>query len=438
MKRGQKSQEFYERAKKVMPYGVNSNFRYWGEDKSPVVADARDAYIYDFDGNRYIDYRLGFGPVILGHNDPFVTQRVVEAIQHGVTFAATQEYEVKVAEHIIAMCPGVEMVRLANTGTECTMHAIRLARGYTGRDLILKFEGSYHGFQDYLLWSTANSKTEGMGDRSRPTAVKQSLGIPEILRELLVIAPWNDVEVLDDILKEKGDQIAAIIVEPIMGNAAAMIPQHGYLEFLRQKCSEYGIVLIFDEVKTGFRIAAGGAREYFGVIPDISTYAKAMGNGYPIAAIAGKREIMMTIAPGKVAQGGTYTGNAVATSAADATLEFMRSGQVFPQIQKVGTILMNGIGEILTRHNVPHRIHGVPAMFGITLSDFNPRDFRDLDKVDWDLYEVIGEHLIDNGVMPDPDGREPWFLCSDHTEADAAETLQKFEDAVQYALQHHH
>jgi glutamate-1-semialdehyde 2,1-aminomutase len=421
-----------------MPYGVNSNFRYWGEEKSPVVADAQDGYIYDFDGNRYIDYRLGFGPVILGHNDPFVTQRVIEAIQHGVTFAATQEYEVKVAEHIIAMCPGVDMVRLANTGTECTMHALRLARGYTGRDLILKFEGSYHGFQDYMLWSTANSKTDGMGDRNRPTAVKQSLGIPELLRQLLLVAPWNDVEVLDDILKEKGDQIAAIIVEPIMGNAAAMTPQPGYLEFLRQKCSEYGIVLIFDEVKTGFRIAPGGAREYFGVIPDISTYAKAMGNGYPIAAIAGSKEIMMTIGPGKVAQGGTYTGNAVATSAADATLEFMRSGQVFPQIQKVGTVLMNGIGEILTRHSVPHRIHGVPAMFGITLSDFNPRDFRDLDNIDWDLYEVIAEHLIDNGIMPDPDGREPWFLCSDHTEADAAETLQKFEDAVQYALQHHH
>lgn len=437
MPRGPKTQAFYERAKKVMPYGVNSNFRYWGEEKSPMVADAQDGYIYDFDGNRYIDYRLGFGPVILGHNDPFVTERVVEAIKHGITFAATHEYEVKVAEHIIAMCPGVEMVRLANTGTECTMHALRLARGYTGRDLVLKFEGSYHGFQDYLLWSTANSPVGSMGERGRPTAVKQSLGIPELLRQLLLVCPWNDVEVLDDILREKGDQIAAIIVEPILGNAAALIPQPGFLEFLRQKCSEYGIVLIFDEVKTGFRIAPGGAREYFGVIPDISTYAKAMGNGYPIAAIAGTREIMMTIAPGKVAQGGTYTGNAVATSASDAVLEYMRTNNVFGHIAKVGTILMEGIGDILNRHSVPHRIHGVPGMFGITLADFNPRDFRDLDRVDWDLYEVIGEHLIDNGVMPDPDGREPWFLCSDHTEADAAETLQKFEDAVQFALQHH-
>ena len=162
---GTKSREFYERAKKVIPYGVNSNFRYWSESETPVMADARDAYLYDFDGNRYIDYRMGFGPVILGHNDPLVTQRVVEAIQHGITYAATQEYEVKVAERIVEMCPGVDMVRLANTGSECTMHAIRLARGYTGRDLILKFEGSYHGAHDYVLWSTASAQLNRMGDR---------------------------------------------------------------------------------------------------------------------------------------------------------------------------------------------------------------------------------------------------------------------------------
>jgi glutamate-1-semialdehyde 2,1-aminomutase len=435
MPHGQKSHDFYERAKKVFPYGVNSNFRYWADDTTPVFSHGQDGYVYDFDGRRYIDYRLGFGPVILGHNDPLVIERVIEGIKHGVTFAATHEYEVKVAEHIIAMCPGVELVRLTNTGTECTMHALRVARGYTGRDRVLKFEGSYHGFSDYLLWSTANADLSQMGDRRAPIPYKQSLGIPDVIGDLIEVCPWNDVEILGEILQKRGEEFAAIIVEPILGNACSLMPRPGFLEFLREQCDKYGIVLIFDQVKTGFRIAMGGAVEYFGVTPDLSTFAKAMGNGYPVAAIAGKREIMMMIAPGKVAQGGTYTGNAAATAAADATLEFMRSGKVFPQIEKVGGLLMSGIHEILNRLDVPHRIHGVPAMFGISFGDFDPHDWRDLEKCDWELYEHIGMELIENGVMPDPDGREPWFLCSDHTVEDAAETLQKFEDAVKVVLE---
>lgn len=434
MSHGPKSQAFYERAKKVLPYGVNSNFRYWSETDSPVVADARNGYVYDFDGKRYIDYRLGFGPIILGHADPFVTERVIEAIHHGVTFAATQEYEVRVAERIVQMCPSVDMVRLANSGAEATMHAIRIARAYTGRDLVLKFEGSYHGFNDHLLWSTANGRLEDMGDRHHPTAYKQSLGIPEVMRTLIELCPWNDVEILGDILEQKGEQIAAIIVEPILGNATAIMPQPGYHDFLRDQCTKYGIVLIFDEVKTGFRIAPGGAAEYFGVMPDMCTYAKAMGNGYPIAAIGGRRDIMMTIQPGKVAHGGTYCGNAVGTAAADATLEYMQMGKVFPHLEFIGRQLMAGIDEILDRHSVPHKVHGVPAMFGITFGELVPRDFRELRQTDMQLYEHIGNHLVANGIMPDPDGREPWFLCVDHTDADVAETLQKFEDAVQSVL----
>jgi len=431
---GQKSHAFFERAKAVIPYGVNSNFRYWGDEDTPVIADARDGYVYDFDGNRYIDYRLGFGPIILGHADPFVTQRVIEAIQHGVTFAATQEYEVRVAERIVEMCPGVEMVRLSNTGSECTMHALRLARGHTGRDLILKFEGSYHGAHDYVLWSTAHAPMDKVGKRSQPISHKQSLGIPEVMRSLVQLCPWNDVEVLGDILQKRGEEIAAIIVEPVLGNTAALMPQPGYLQFLREQCDEYGIVLIFDEVKTGFRLAPGGAGEYFGVLPDISTFAKAMGNGYPIAAIGGKKEIMMSMVPGKVFQGGTYTGNVVSTAAADATLEYIQTGQVFEQINRVGSILMKGIEEILTRHGIAHHIHGTPGMFGVTPMEMKAKDWRDAQQADWKLYEEIVTHMIDHGVMPEPDGLEPWFLCADHTEADAAETLQAFEEGVKHAL----
>jgi glutamate-1-semialdehyde 2,1-aminomutase len=273
-----------------------------------------------------------------------------------------------------------------------------------------------------------------VGNRQRPTAYKQSLGIPEIMRTLIELAPWNDVEVLGDILQEKGDQIAAIIVEPMLGNGAGLMPQPGFLQFLRDQCDQYGIVLIFDEVKTGFRMAAGGAQEYFGVIPDISTYAKALGNGYPIAAIGGHRDIMMTMGPGKVFQGGTYTGNVVSTAAADAVLEFMQSGQVFPQIEKVGRLIMEGIGEILNRHSIPHFVNGVPGMFGITFTDKQPRDWRDLHTCDWDIYEAIASHMVEKGVMPETDGFEPFFLCCDHTEENAAETLQAFEDGLKLTL----
>ncbi len=432
---GTKSKEFFARAQKVIPYGVNSNFRYYEGDNSVVVADAKDQYIYDFDGKRYIDYRLGFGPIILGHTDPFVNGRVKEAIDHGISFAATQEYEVRVAERIIQMCPGVEMVRLSNTGSECTMHALRLARGHTGRDLVIKFEGSYHGAHDYVLWSTAGGDPTKVGDRQRPTAHKMSWGIPEVMRDLVQVMPYNDIEVLGEFLQEKGELVAAIIVEPILGNGNGMMPRPGFLEFLREQCTQYGIVLIFDEVKTGFRIAAGGAREHFGVIPDLSTYAKALGNGYPIAAIGGKREIMMNMGPGKVFQGGTYTGNVVSTAAADAVLEFMQTGQVFPQIEKIGTILMEGFHEICNRHSVPHVINGVPAMFGVTFNHDQPMyEWRDLFKGDWEFYEIVARRMIELGVMPEADGFEPFFLCSDLTEENAAETLEAFEDGVKLAL----
>ena len=432
---GTQSQEFYNRAKQVMPYGVSSNYRYYGEQEGVMVAEAKGAYLYDFDGKRYIDYRLGWGPVILGHADPFVNERVKTAIDHGVSFAGTQTYEVSVAERIIAMCPGVELVRFSNTGSECTMHALRLARGYTGRDLILKFEGSYHGAHDAVLWTTSRGDLTKIGERHRPEGYKQSLGIPEVMRSLIQLCPWNDVEVLGDILQQRGPEIAAIIVEPMLGNGNGLMPQPGYLKFLREQCDAYGIVLIFDEVKTGFRLAPGGAREYFGVIPDLSTYAKALGNGYPIAAIGGSREIMMALGPGKVFQGGTYTGNVVSTAAADATLERIQSGEVFAQLNKIGGILMTGLTEILNRHGIPHVINGVPAMFGLALADQPLVDWRDLQYAcDWDFHALILDYMADHGVLPELDGLEPYFLCAAHTEADAAETLQVFEDGLKHAL----
>ncbi|MDM8518481.1 guanitoxin biosynthesis PLP-dependent transaminase GntE [Anaerolineales bacterium HSG6] len=431
---GEKSLAFYERAKKVMPGGVSSNYRYYGEEETPVVERAKGGHIYDFDGKRYIDYRLGWGPIILGHAHDFVNERVTEAIQYGLSFAGTQKYEVSVAERMIDLCPGVEMVRFSNTGSEATMHAMRLARGYTGRDLILKFEGSYHGAHDSVLWSTPGLPVTPLNERNHPVPNKIGTGIPDLMSELMVMCRWNDVEMLGEILEEKGEQIAGIIIEPVLGNSMALTPHPDYFQFLRGQCDKYGIVLIYDEVKTGFRIAPGGAGEYFGVLPDLSTFAKAMGNGYPIAAIGGKKDIMMHLMPGKVFQGGTYSGNVVSTAAADATLERIQSGEVFVQLNKIGGILMDGISEILTRYDIAHHLHGTPAMFGITLSEQKPHNWRELNEMcNIELYSDIISHMIDNGVMPEDEG-EPWFLCADHTEADAAESLQKFEDGVKEAL----
>lgn len=433
---GVQSHAFYERAKRVMPYGVSSNYRYYGEYETPVIARAQGGYIYDFDGNEYVDLRLGWGPVLLGHGSPLVNERVKQAIDHGATLAATQPYEVSVAERIVALCPGVDKVRLMNTGTECTMHALRLARGYTGRDLILKFEGSYHGAHDAVLWTTQAAPIDQLTNPAEPFVYKQSTGIPEAVRALVQLCPWNDPEALGAILKERGETIAAIIIEPMLGNANALVPAPGFLPFLRTECDRYGIVLIFDEVKTGFRIAPGGAREYFGVIPDLSTYAKALGNGYPIAALAGKEEIMMTFAPGKVFHAGTYSGNMVSTAAADAVLEQIQSGRVFAHLEQIGRLFMAGLAEICTRHSLPYQISGAPAMFGFCFAEERPRDWRELmTKGNWALSRKVWAHLIANGVWPEPGGVEPFFICASHSAADIEKALTLFEDGVQLALQ---
>ncbi len=430
-----KSNQFFQRARDVTPFGVSSNYRYYGDEESVVVADAHGGYLYDFDGNRFIDYRLGWGPVLVGHGNEYVNERVKEAIDHGVSFAGTQKYEVSVCERIIDLCPGVEMARLANTGTECTMHAIRLARGTTGRELVLKFEGSYHGAHDTVMWSTMGASLDAVGDRRRPKAVGNSLGVPQAFNDLIILSPWNDEEVLAEILSEKGEEIAAIIVEPMLGNANALIPDPSFLPFLRSVCDQYGIVLIFDEVKTGFRIAPGGAREFFGVIPDLSTYAKAMGNGFPVAAFGGKKEIMMNLKYGGVFQGGTYTGNVVSTAAADAVLQLIQEDKVFPKIEKHGMLLQDGIKEICARHSVPVSINGAPGMFGVCFSEKAPRDWRELKTIpNWKLSEQIYEYMNNHGVMPEKGGIEPFFVCAAHSDADAEEALTRFEEGLQLAL----
>jgi glutamate-1-semialdehyde 2,1-aminomutase len=330
-----------QRAMQRIPLGVNSNFRYWGEGITPYVQRAKGAVLWDVDGNEYIDYRLAFGPIILGHADEAVNARVHAEIDKGTLFAMTGELELEVAEMIAAMAPAMEMVRLACSGTEATMHALRVARAYTGRDKVIKFEGMYHGFQDYTLWSTY-APVEAYGSIHSPIPVPSSSGIPRPLNELIVTLPFNNFELLEKTLRRVGHETAALIAEPCLGNCAAIEPLPGFLEFIRQKCDEYGILFILDEVKTGFRIANGGAQEYYNLRPDLATYAKALGNGYPVAAFGGKREIMSIIGHG-VSQGGTYNNNKPGVAAAYATLKALQEGPVLATIALRGRRLMDGI-----------------------------------------------------------------------------------------------
>jgi glutamate-1-semialdehyde 2,1-aminomutase len=426
----EKTQALRDRALQVLPLGVSSNFRYWGPTASPVVARAEGCHTWDADGNRYIDYRLGFGPIILGHAHPVVCDRVAEVMRRGTIFAALTELETRVAERIVRICPGVELVRFANSGAEATMHALRIARGYTGREKILKFEGQYHGMYDYVLWSTASANPAALGSRYDPIKYQQSSGIPAAIRDLILTLPYNDFELLERALKREGHHVAAIIVEPILGNSFSIGPREGWLEFLRQKCDEYGIVLIFDEVKTGFRVAPGGAQELFGVQADLVTYAKSIANGFPLAAIGGKRPIMQVIGRG-VSQGGTYCANAVGTAAADATLELLEDGQILQAINAQGNKLKTGISDILTDSGIAHHVQGPGAMFGITLMADEAWEFRDVRKHNAALYEAIARELVTRGVIPDPDAREPWFLCAAHDDTAIDETLAIFAEAVE-------
>lgn len=428
MKNFEKNAEVQQRAQKVLPLGVNSNFRYWGEGMTPYVQKGKGAHLWDVAGNEYIDYRMAFGPIILGHAYDEVDEKVIEEVKNGVLFAMTGELELEVAEMIVEMCPGVEMVRMACSGTEATMHAIRVARAYTGRELIVKFEGNYHGFHDHTLWSTY-APAEAYGNRRSPIPVPASSGIPRVLGEKVITLPFNDFEGFERVMKSYGEQIAAVITEPCQGNCAAILPQPGFLELIRQRTSEYGAVFILDEVKTGFRIANGGAQEYYNLKPDLATYAKALGNGYPVAAFGGKKEIMSIIGHG-VAQGGTYTNNKPGIAGAWATLKIMQREPVIETINQRGTRLMNGLKEIFEENGIQAVISGYPGMFTFSLGVDSLTCQRDWAESDRARYLRWAEAAMERGVMPDFDAREPWFLCYSHTEADIDKTLEVYAEVV--------
>jgi glutamate-1-semialdehyde 2,1-aminomutase len=412
----------------VLPLGVNSNFRFWGDGLTPYVQRAKGARLWDVGGNEFIDYRLAFGPIILGHAYEPVDRKVTEELRNGVLFAMTGELEIEVAELIVEMCPAVEMVRMACSGTEATMHAIRVARAFTGRELLLKFEGNYHGFHDHVLWSTY-APVDAYGSRRSPIPVPASSGIPRALGDEILTLPFNDAEGLERVMRAYGDRLAAVITEPCQGNCAAITPEPGFLELVRRLTAEHGALMILDEVKTGFRIANGGAQEYYGVRPDLATYAKALGNGYPVAAFGGRREVMEVIGQG-VSQGGTYTNNKPGIAAAWATLKILRSEPVIETINRRGTRLMEGIRKILAENGIPAALTGYPGMFAISLGVERVTCQRDWARSDRERLLRLAEAAMERGVMPDYDPREPWFLCYSHTDADVDRTLEVYSEIV--------
>lgn len=425
---GLRSKELQRRAMHVAPLGVNSNFRFWGEGATLYMDKAKGAYLWDVDGKRYIDYRLAFGPIILGHSFDEVDAKVIEEIRRGTLAAMTYELEVALMEKIVEMCPAVEMARLACSGTEATMHATRVARAYTGRDLLLKFEGNYHGFHDHLLWSTY-APSESYGSRRSPIPVPGSSGIPKAMGDKIITLPFNDFEGFERVMKSYGEQIAAIITEPCQGNCGSLDPQPGFLELVRKLTSEYGAVFILDEVKSGFRFANGGAQEYYNIMPDMATYAKALGNGYPIAAFGGKKEIMSIIGHG-VAQGGTYTNNKAGVAAGYTTLSILQERPVIETINERGKRLMTGLQEIFEDNSIPVVFSGPPSMFSFAVGIEKPTCQREWTESDREYYLRLVDAAIERGVMPDHDAREPWFLCYSHSEADVDETLNIFADVV--------
>jgi glutamate-1-semialdehyde 2,1-aminomutase len=424
----------YHRARKTLPGGTNSNFRAWGED-TVYVDRGKGGLVWDLDGNEYVDLRMGYGPVILGHGDERVDDYVNERMRRGVSFSLTSEDEVRALELLCELTGWVEMARMTVSGTEATMHAMRIARAYTGRDKIVKFEGQYHGVHDYALISVAPNNVADLGDADNPVRLTWGRGIPGPVADTIIPARYNNIERLRRLFERQGEEIAAIIVEPVLGNAQGIMPRPGFHQEMRALTEEFGILLIFDEVKTGFRFARGGAAEYFGIRPDLGTYAKAMGNGYPAAAFGGRREIMEML-PSKVSHGGTYAGNRVAAAAATKTLEIIRDTDALETIRATGERIQAGLRQVLDAKGLAYQITGHPSMFGIMFTDQTPSEYRDWAATDHELYDAIAVGMQARGAMPEPDSREPWFVCEAHAQGDAVDRVVSiFADSFHAALE---
>lgn len=420
-----KSAELVERNAQWMAGGVNSNFRL-NISPTPLVFERGEGpWLYDADGNRLIDYYLGMGPMILGHKPQALVDAVKQEVEKGFLFAGQTAVEAEAARLVCELVPSAERMRFGCSGSEVDQAAIRLARAATGRKKIIKFEGHYHGWFDNVLWSTAPA-LNAAGPEDAPVPVAGSRGQLAETADALVVLPWNDLEAVTARLAQ-GD-IAGVIMEAAMCNAGAIHPAPGYLEGVREACTRYGTILIFDEVITGFRLAPGGAQERFGVTPDLSTFGKAIANGFPVAAIAGRADLIDQFASGGVVHGGTYNAQPIAMAATAATLRSL-TPSLYATIEERGGRLMAGMRDILARAGIVAQVTGFPQVFHVALGlDAPARNYRDLTRMDRAAYVAFTTALLHRGVRALERGA--WFLSIEHTDDVIDETLLAVEDAV--------
>ncbi len=428
----QRSNEHFRKAATAMPMGVSSNFRYWGDDKTLYADHGKGARLWDIDGNEYIDYRMGYGPAILGYADPRIDAAAVEGMKVGGVFALSTELEYDVASRISRMVPAAEMVRFSNSGTEAVMAALRLARAFTRKDSHIIVEGGYHGIFDSVLWYADIEDWDESGG-SEPGVEVESHGVPKILKKLTHFTPLNDADYLEDLLKKHHNEIGAFLVEPIMGNCCSIEATREYMLAARMLCEKYNVIMIVDEVKTGFRVARGGVQELLGIKADLCTFAKALGNGYPISAIGGRKDIMMQVANG-VSHGGTYTCHSVPLAAANRCLQILDETPALATIEKYGNDLRAGMSKVLKRRNIPHCFTGHGSMSGLFFSESAPTNYRDWLNSDYTFYDTMAPRLHDLGVLCEPDSREPWFISEAHDKSCLDHTVAAFERAVDETL----
>jgi len=416
------SKEVFERAERVMPGGVSSPVRRF--DPYPFCVErAEGSRLYTIDGQVLIDYCLAFGPLILGHAHPEVVEAVRERVADGFHYGTLTEPEVALAEKVVDLVPNVEKVRLVNTGTEATMSAIRLARAYTGRDRIIKFEGCYHGAHDAVLVKAGSGASE-LGAPDSP-------GVPEPVAECTLVCPFNDVEAFVETVERFDEEVGAVIVEPVLGNAGCVPPDPEFLKTLREYCDGTERLLIFDEVITGFRLGLGGAQEYYGVDADLVCLGKILGGGLPIGALAGPEEYMTHVAPeGKVYQAGTFNGNPVSATAGLATLEVLEREKPYDELADKAERLASALADGLEDRGLEGTVNRVESMFQVYFGVERVRDYGDVNAADHDAFKAFHRGLLEEGVWIAASNYEAWFLSTAHTEED----LERTEEAIESAL----
>ncbi|WP_426994909.1 glutamate-1-semialdehyde 2,1-aminomutase [Glaesserella parasuis] len=420
------SQSLFEKAQRVIPGGVNSPVRaFKGVGGTPVFIDsAKGAYITDSEGKRYIDYVGSWGPMVLGHNHPAIIDAVLKAVPNGLSFGAPTAIEIELAELVCKLVPSIEMVRMVSSGTEATMSAIRLARGYTKRDKIIKFEGCYHGHSDSLLVK-AGSGALTLGQPSSP-------GVPEDFAKHTLTCEYNNLASVKQAFEQYPNDIASLIIEPVAGNMNCIPPKEGFLQGLRELCTQYGAVFIIDEVMTGFRVALGGAQSYYGVTPDLTTLGKIIGGGMPVGAFGGKKEIMEFIAPtGPVYQAGTLSGNPIAMSAGLACLtELSKAGNERLLAEKTKT-LAEGFKALADKHGIPMTVQYVGGMFGLFFTEqAKIESYQDVMKCDVKAFNTFFHKMLEKGVYLAPSAFEAGFMSLAHSYEDIAYTLEMADLAL--------